>query len=172
MWKRIKILFCDNTLCKRHTIAIYTQSMISSFAKGKKHAKYSHYVNRSGKCCYAFQGLFSKTFIKSSQLRVASIIVCELNISWTSSMPADIGSSESSILGCWLNIPSLQNSLNSICFRESIQHEDELRDRERVSLAYCMECMPKDDILYRMQAKGLHSVQNAKFYCAEGSKTE
>ena len=29
--------------------------------------------------------------------------------------------------------------------------------------ACCMECMLKD-------AKGLHSVQNAKFYCAEGVK--
>ena len=36
--------------------------------------------------------------------------------------------------------------------------------------ACCMECMLKDGMLYRMQAKGLHSVQNAKFYCAEGVK--
>ena len=33
-----------------------------------------------------------------------------------------------------------------------------------------MERMPKDGMLYRIQAKELHSVQNAKFYYAEGVK--
>ena len=43
------------------------------------------------------------------------------------------------------------------CFHDEI----ELRDRERVALAYCTECIPKDGMLYGMHAKRWHAVWNA-----------
>ena len=45
--------------------------------------------------------------------------------------------------------------------RECFHVEIELRERERVALAYCTECMLKDGMLYGMRAKRRHAIRNA-----------